>query len=215
MPNLYYNTTSPLLLDILRESMDTDELASFRLVGGTALTLQRGHRLSDDIDLFTDAQYKSIDFERIERWFKSKFRYVQSSGSLPVGLGKPFFIGVSDMNCIKVDLYYTDAFINEHIEIDGIRFATLDEIIAMKVDVIARGGRKKDFWDIHELLEDYSLERMLQLHSSRYPYTHSPDLLRTKFTDFTLADDDFNPRCLKGKHWELIKLDLIELVAGL
>jgi hypothetical protein len=27
--------------------------------------------------------------------------------------------------------------------------------------------------------------------------------------DFKVADEDFDPRCLKGKHWELIKLDLL------
>lgn len=32
----------------------------FRLVGGTALSLQMGHRLSVDIDLFTDAEYGTL-----------------------------------------------------------------------------------------------------------------------------------------------------------
>jgi hypothetical protein len=27
----------------------------------------------------------------------------------------------------------------------------------MKFEVIAQGGRKKDFWDVHELLEIYTL----------------------------------------------------------
>ena len=35
----------------------------------------------------------------------------------------------------------------------------MEEIIAMKIDVIFRGGRKKDFWNIHELKDDYSVER--------------------------------------------------------
>jgi hypothetical protein len=33
-----------------------------------------------------------------------------------------------------------------------------------------------------------------------------------KFTDFCRADEDFEPECLRGKYWELIKLDIIELV---
>ncbi|WP_428985335.1 nucleotidyl transferase AbiEii/AbiGii toxin family protein [Sphingobacterium oryzagri] len=35
--------------------MESSVFASFRLVGGTALSLQLGHRLSVDIDLFSDA----------------------------------------------------------------------------------------------------------------------------------------------------------------
>lgn len=124
--------------------MSSRQLDSFRLVGGTALTLQRGHRQSDDIDLFTDSEYQSIDFEAIEFWFKSNFKYVQSSGSLPVGMGKPFFIGNSQFDCIKLDLYYTDSFISETIVVNIIRLASIDEIVAMKMDVISRGGRKKD-----------------------------------------------------------------------
>jgi len=62
---LYYNTTSPLLLSILKKLMESKEINPFRLVGGTALSLHRGHRLSVDIDLFADARYSSIDFEAI------------------------------------------------------------------------------------------------------------------------------------------------------
>lgn len=34
-------------------------------------------------------------------------------------------------------------------EIDGIRMAAVEDVIAMKMNVISHGGRKKDFWDIH------------------------------------------------------------------
>ena len=46
---------------------------NFRLVGGTALSLQLGHRISVDIDLFSDDSYGSIDFEEIENFLKSNF----------------------------------------------------------------------------------------------------------------------------------------------
>ncbi len=39
--------------------MTIEEFAPFRLVGGTSLSLRYGHRMSDDIDLFTDAEYGS------------------------------------------------------------------------------------------------------------------------------------------------------------
>ncbi|HNQ82463.1 MAG TPA: hypothetical protein PKM34_02400 [Bacteroidales bacterium] len=86
----------------------------------------------------------------------------------------------------------------------------MNEISAMKLDVISGGGRKKDFWDIHELLNHFSIQQMLDLHEKRYPHSHDPSQILKKLTDFNSADDDFNPFCLKGKHWELIKLDLIE-----
>ena len=30
-----------------------------------------------------------------------------------------------------------------------------------------------------------------------------------QFVDFTNADNDFEPICLKGKDWEFIKMDLV------
>ena len=214
MPELSYQTVTPLLLNVLKECMASRLFDPFRLVGGTALSLQRGHRFSRDLDLFTDSPYQSIDFVAIDNWFRTNFPYVQSQDVLPVGMGKPYFIGKDQVNCIKLDLYYTETFIEKATHIDGIRLASIDDIIAMKMDVIMRSGRKKDFWDIHELLEDYSLDEMLDLHKQRYAYSHDRNLLISKLTDFRLADDDFEPYCLKGKHWELIKLDLITFVTS-
>jgi len=192
--------------------MAAKEFDLFRLVGGTALSLHRGHRVSVDIDLFTDAPYGSIDFDSIDRWFKTHYAYVDTHDFRPVGMGKPYFIGENKMNCIKLDLYYTDSFIDPPLEVDGIRIATIREIIAMKADVIQRGGRKKDFWDLHELIEEYTPEEILALHEKRFPYNHNRPLLISNLTNFTQADDDFDPQCLQGKHWELIKLDLIDFV---
>lgn len=210
MPKLHYNTVSDRLVHILKRCMADQTFNAFRLVGGTALSLQRGHRQSDDIDLFTDSAYQSIYFEAIESWLKSSFRYVHCSGVLPVGIGKPYFIGDNPADSIKVDLYYTETFIEEPTIIDGIRLAGLHDIIAMKMEVISGAGRKKDFWDIHELLDDYTVQNLISIHKQRYPYTHDPHLLRRKLTDFHQADSDFTPRCLRGKHWELIKLDIME-----
>ena len=120
--------------------------SSFRLVGGTALSLQRGHRKSVDIDLFTDAEYQSINFDAISQWLKLMYAYVDSVDIEPIGPGKSFFVGNDKNQCIKLDLYYTDDFIDEPLVIDKIRMATIRDIIAMKMDVILRGGRKKDFW---------------------------------------------------------------------
>lgn len=113
---------------------------------------------------------------------------------------------------VKLDLFYTDPFIRPFLLIDGLRLASLEGIAAMKIDVVSRGGRKKDFWDIHELMEILSIEVMLQLHEERYPYSHDRQEIITNFSSFKNADIDFDPICLRMKYWEIIKLDLIEAV---
>ncbi|CAN5375648.1 hypothetical protein BH09BAC1_BH09BAC1_21200 [soil metagenome] len=127
-------------------------------------------------------------------------------------MGKSYFVGEAIDKAVKLDVYYTEPFTNTALEVDGIRMATLSEIIAMKLDVVMRTGRKKDFWDIHELIHQYSFQDMLALHLERYPYTHNPSLIKTMFTEFDRAEEDFDPKCLKGKYWEVIKMDLVSFV---
>ena len=47
-------TVSPSLLEVLEVLMAMNTIKDHRLVGGTALSLQIGHRISVDIDLFSD-----------------------------------------------------------------------------------------------------------------------------------------------------------------
>lgn len=208
---LFYNTVNAILKDSLYLLMKSTVFGDFRLVGGTCLSLQLGHRESIDIDLFSDAEYGSIDFNAISVFLNDNFEYVDFI-DIPPALGRSYFIGKDRENSVKLDVFYTDSFIQPSIEIDGVRMATIEEVIAMKVDVIQRGGRKKDFWDLHDLLDRYSVERMLELHELRYPYTHDSNLIKQNFTNFEQADDDFDPICYRGKYWEFIKEDFEELL---
>ena len=211
---LYYNTVNDILKDSLVKLMGANEFEDFRLVGGTSLSLQVGHRESVDIDLFTDSPYGSIDFGVIDTYLDNEFAYVDDIRELFPGMGKSYLIGVDRNQAIKLDVFYTDTFI-EPVKIqDGIRMATIEEIIAMKLDIIQREGRKKDFWDLHELLPDYGIRKMLELHKQRYTYGHERDLILRNLTNFTRADDDFDPICLRGKHWEFIKEDFEEAASA-
>ena len=85
-------------------------------------------------------------------------------------MGKSYSIGTDNDNTVKLDVFYTDSFIQPALVVDGIRLATIEVIIAMKVDVVQRVGRKKDFWDLHELLTNHDIHAMIALHQRRYPY---------------------------------------------
>ncbi len=208
---LYYNTINELLKNCLFKLMNAEEFSPFRLVGGTALSLQLGHRASIDIDLFSDVEYGTLDFIAIEDYLKNNFKHVDFL-DVPPAMGKAYFIGENKENTIKLDIFYTDIFIQPYIEKDGIRMATIEEITAMKVDVIQRGGRKKDFWDLHQLLNTHDINTMLQLHEQRYPYNHNSALIIKNFTQFEQANNDFDPICYKGKYWEFIKEDFEEII---
>ena len=49
---LHYETINTKTLGLLKKLQKIPEFSNLRLVGGTALALQLGHRISIDIDLF-------------------------------------------------------------------------------------------------------------------------------------------------------------------
>ena len=208
---LHWETVSPLLRSALDELMAAPLLHPFRLVGGTALALQLGHRRTSAIDMYTSAAYGSADPAAVDDYLKKIFSYVSPHG--PVGQGLSYFIGDSADECVKLDLFYTQLFLQPALEIEDVRLATLPDLAAMKMDAIQNGGRKKDFWDISGLLEKHTLPEMLALHKMRYAHHHDEQQLLAAFTNFAIADADFEPDCLRGKHWELIKLDCLDAAA--
>ena len=101
---LYYQTTSPNLVEVLKQLMQLDELNSFRLVGGTSLALQIGHRKSVDIDLFTD---KEFDIKNLQDVLKKKFSSFSISWSNQNGF-------TSEINNVKADFFnWHNPFIKE------------------------------------------------------------------------------------------------------
>jgi hypothetical protein len=125
--------------------------------------------------------------------------------------GSTWFVGNSRVDAVKLDLFYTDEFIGKLIVEDGIRMASVDDIVAMKLDVVGRGGRKKDFWDLHELSARYSVDEMLDLYEKRYPYGFSREDVLLGFKNFDKADAEPNPLCLLQKDWDIIKSDLTKI----
>lgn len=209
---LHFDTVSPLLQDVLEFLMQRPEMETFRLVGGTSLSLQLGHRISTDIDLFTDAAYGSIDFDAIDCMLKNSFAYFQESSVSKVALGRPYFVGKSELEAVKLDIYYTDKFLYEPLLINNIRVADRRDIVAMKLETIVQASRKKDFWDLHELMEHFNLREMVSFYKNRYPFGYHEDDIFKAILNISSADNDFDPICKKSKFWELIKFDMIEAV---
>jgi len=83
---LYWNTVAPLLESVLKDLMQQNEFKNFRLVGGTALSLHLGHRMSIDIDLFTDQEYRTVNFEVLENHLSNKYAYFNKSNGGLIGI---------------------------------------------------------------------------------------------------------------------------------
>lgn len=206
--DLHLETVTPLLSGILQYLMKEPLLESFRLVGGTNLSLRYGHRYSVDIDLFTDATYGSVDFPAIDEFFARSFRYCDYFSG-PIGFGKMYYIGNSKEESVKVDLMYTEQFLDPEEYYGCVRMASPRDIAAMKMEAVFTGGRKKDIWDIDYLAEKvYPLDQMCNYHAQRHPYTHDRNKLLTSFKSFAEMDLQSDPICLLGKDWDDIKITM-------
>lgn len=215
----HYESVSKTLLDVLRMLQAEESLADFRLVGGTALSLQRGHRRSIDIDLFTDLPYGKMPTKRISAFLQEAFPIHKEIESLQEeAIGYHVWVGDGIEPPIKVDLFYTDDFIFPCKEADGLRMADEREIAAMKLQAIAGPiKRQKDYWDIHELLQAYSLTEMIEWCLLRHPYTLTEEDIIAGLLQIDSVEE--SPEGIDSLHildyWELKVLDLKEVTNAL
>ncbi|WP_455637261.1 nucleotidyl transferase AbiEii/AbiGii toxin family protein [Parabacteroides sp.] len=195
--------------------MNNPVFNDFRLVGGTCLSLQLGHRRSIDIDLFTDIDYGTMDTKAIKEFLSENFSYRENLDSLDQpALGYSLRVGNSTIDQVKIDIFYTEKYIFPPIEIDTFTLADPREIAAMKIGAITQDiPRQKDFWDIHELNEIYSFSDMIKWGIKRNEWTVSEDDILRGFQKIdNVLESPEGIDCFRGKYWELVKDDLKELV---
>lgn len=205
---------SPLLMDCLRKIMSHEAFNDYYLVGGTALALQRGHRISIDIDMFTNLLYGDMKTGELKDALTSLFPYVESLEKLDeTRVVYSLFVGTERDNCVKLDICYDEKPVFPLIEEEGIRMVSEKDIAAMKLNAISQDRqRKKDFWDIHDLLESYPIDKLVTFALDRYPWSLTLPNIIDGFKRLPKLNDYTEVKCLKGKYWEFIVEDLMEQI---
>lgn len=156
---LHVETVNEEMLELIKRLSVDRQLSEFYLVGGTALSLQLGHRASVDVDLFTQ---KKFDSKEISGYLKGTYGAEVTGTMDSATFG---FIG-----SVKVDIVaHPHKWLASPIVEEGIRMASLDDIAAMKLNAIVHSGtRKKDFIDIYALLEHRTLNEMTEAYERKY-----------------------------------------------
>jgi hypothetical protein len=190
---LFCQAIQPDTLDTLKRLQAQTELADTRLVGGTALALQLGHRLSVDIDLF-GIWDRALDLRDILGRCGPVMEEHHTDN-----------IRVFNIADIKVDLvYYEYVWLRAPLEAEGVRMAAVADIAPMKLEAINNRGSKKDFIDLAFLLEQFSLEEILAWYRAKYPQGSEYMILRS-LAYFDDAEEDPMPVMLKAMTWETVK----------
>ena len=191
---LHFETIEPATLGLLKQLLALPELSGCRLVGGTALALQLGHRTSIDLDLFgnvTVAPEELIDALSIIGTLETR----KNSGN----------IHLFSLNGIKVDIVnFPFPWRQAPITDEGLRIAGLEDIAAMKVTAAIGRGTKKDFLDIATLLQYYSLPEILSFYESKYPNS-SLFMAIKSLGYFEDAEADVMPKMFSSLTWPQAK----------
>lgn len=181
---------APDALPLLRALQNDENLQDFFLVGGTALAMQIGHRLSVDLDLFTD---KPFDSQALLEYLSSLYGFRASTIFKNTLLG---FIGETKVDFVA----HQYALVNPLKRADGFRMASLEDIAAMKLNAIVHSGQRlKDFWDIYFLLEKMPLSAMLRCYEAKYPASNA--MIALKAVSYF---EDINHDLDKPKIWRKI-----------
>lgn len=175
--------------------MAIPELSTFALVGGTNLSLQLGYRLSIDIDLFSNQPYNlQIVKEAISKHFNDAIRLDETKQTVWY-----------QIRGVKTDIVLHEyPYLQPVLEIEGIRLLSIPDIIPMKLGAVAGRGAKKDFWDIAELLDRYTVREMIHFYKQKYTSDDIGFVVRSLIY-FDDAELQMDPISLNNTKWIDVK----------
>jgi hypothetical protein len=192
---LHLNTIDQPLLRVLKDLSALPELNGFCLVGGTALSLQLGHRKSDDLDFFTDKSFSTPDVKRAIGSYSPTFQLVAEK---PNGISFILTLEGTSEPERKVDIYnWGVRFIRPQITEDSIKLASLEDIAAFKLEAICSRKEKKDYVDIAMLLQTFTFAEMIDFYREKYPYADKRVVL-SQITDITDLNRSKDPVMLNS-----------------
>lgn len=134
----------------------------FYLVGGTALALQIGHRISIDFDFFSDKDIPPTLMKKVRRVFK--------------GFGVKTILDHSEQLSVAVEgtkidfVKYKFPLILELIEFEEVKMLKVPEIAATKAYTLNYRGTFKDYVDLYFILKDKhsSLSEIKRIAEKKY-----------------------------------------------
>lgn len=192
---LHLETIEPHTYEILRKLMSVSILKDTRLVGGASLSLQLGHRKSDDIDLFGIINATPEEIQNA----CSKIGTLETSRTST--RANIFWLDGVKVDCIN----YPYRWVDECKIMNGIRLASINDIAAMKVNAIVKRSTKTDFIDFYYILRKIPLHEVLDLYEQKY--TDIPrNVAINCLTNFRYAEDTLMPYMFSDIRWYDIEL---------
>lgn len=195
---MYQQTLYPETKQVLEKLKAVSLISNFYLAGGTGLALQLGHRKSVDLDFFIKIFPKrDLLLQRISHLNPKVMQ--EEKGTLDMTIDN-----------VKVSfLQYQYPLLEELVEFEAIKIASITDIGCMKLSAISSRGTKKDFVDLYFILQKYSLSELIDKFNEKYKGVHFQKLhILKSITYFSDAENDPNPDYTQEIAWGDVKIKL-------
>ena len=134
------------------------------LCGGTALAMQIGHRKSEDLDFMmwrkSQTEKPEVDWNAIEKELSEKIGEIENFNML--GFDQVEFL----VKGVKISFFVSDNLSPVSMPVTylgNIRLADIESIMAMKMEVMLRRMKYRDYYDIYCILQEgYSIHKGIE-----------------------------------------------------
>lgn len=179
---------------IIEQVAQLECIKPYILCGGTALAMQIGHRKSEDLDFMmwrlSKTEKPEVDWNAIEKELSDKVGEIENFNMLGFDQveflvkGVKFSFFVSDnLSPVSTPVAY----------LGNIRLADVESIMAMKMEVMLRRMKFRDYYDIYCILQEgYSIRKGIDkaLKLSRYRLS-SKNVIAMLLGGHFIPDDNF------------------------
>ena len=149
---------------IIEQVAQLECIKPYILCGGTALAIQIGHRKSEDLDFMmwriSKTEKPEVNWNAIERELKDKIGEIENFNML--GFDQVEFV----VKGVKFSFFVSDNLspVTAPTEYLGnIRLADIESIMAMKMEVMLRRMKFRDYYDIYCMLQEgYSIHNGIE-----------------------------------------------------
>lgn len=149
---------------IIDKVAELDCISPYVLCGGTALAMQIGHRQSEDLDFMmwrvSKTEKPEVDWRAIEEELREKIGEIENFNML--GFDQVEFL----VKGVKFSFFVSDNLspVTSAVSYQGnIRLADIESILAMKMEVMLRRMKFRDYYDIYSILrEGYSVNKGIE-----------------------------------------------------
>lgn len=208
MNPLFWDSVTENMRVVLNHFSRTNIGASFYLAGGTALSLQLGHRRSVDLDFFSPTEdiptLRTVLEESLAVFHPT---LADSAWGNLVYLAKD----------VRVGFYgYGFPFVARLIETENLRLASVEDIALMKLDALLSRAARKDFYDLYFICQKIPLRKLLDLAPQKYANVRDFEVQSVKrLVYFENAEADLDPVFLQPVSWEKVKEFFVQQAKGI